>query len=314
MEKTNRQPNFNDLVKDQKAEVLDLTNYVYTTPNATWKSAFKGADLVLIHDSDKMLNNANVLDKACDNAPSGCLIVIYSDGGGFETFQEYKYNGRIIWKCSHALIERNAPALVANWLKENQWQKNLLASNRMAILSTAIHDLYNLPVNLDADTSAAIVKETNKDQSEFLKDYSDMWNATFGDQHGSSIIEQVEKIASRTDEAGCCVKSLPNWNKHVKGFDKLVRDIIKDFNESIACLSSDITKPNILEYLEYKVKTDKLKTIKCNLFKKGQEVPFRIVLACALQMIAKAVRDDLINPLKTAREERLRKQSKGKAP
>ena len=97
MEKTNRQPNFNDLVKDQKAEVLDLTNYVYTTPNATWKSAFKGADLVLIHDSDKMLNNANVLDKACDNAPSGCLIVIYSDGGGFETFQEYKYNGRIIW-------------------------------------------------------------------------------------------------------------------------------------------------------------------------------------------------------------------------
>jgi len=102
-----------------------------------WKAIFRDADLVLIHTTEDLSNDA--ITAADSHAPSRCLRVHYTDDHSLGHFHQ---DGNVI-ECSHTAVVRRIDKMVEKALdSKSAFAPSILRFDFVKIISCVIHELY----------------------------------------------------------------------------------------------------------------------------------------------------------------------------
>jgi hypothetical protein len=183
---------------------------------SSWRKILESADIILIHESDRHIDGQDCYRKAIDLTRVDCLIICYSDATGWSLFKERTENNHTVWMCSHHCIQHGASELIKRKMDESSrgiWDPTALGYDPFAAVTGAIHDLYSIPVRLDAETATEIAKMSANKASEYVQDCVAMWQATFAGKKDPSdannvepeVIRAVRQIGDRQDAALCTV-------------------------------------------------------------------------------------------------------------
>lgn len=253
-----------------------------------WQNIFADASLVLIHESERLHGIDDVFAKALEHAPVTCLVILYSDAIGWETLRTSQETRYQVWRCSHTCILRSAAELIKRRVQSGRWEQDALGYDPHAALCTAIHELCNLPVRLDAVTAREISAMTEPLTEAHIRDCSEMWEATFA-SGVPKVLADVRRVESHRDSADCKV-------------DDYIQQTPLAGTLSV---SGRVADGGAFGQVVLEMQTSLLRKIGGHQAVRESDVwrsqQARLDLACALREVADALERLLITPLREAR-------------
>ncbi len=223
------------------------------------RAIFQDADLVLIHTSEALSNDA--ITAAKNHAPNGCLRVHYTDNHSLGHFHQ---DGNVI-ECSHTAVVRRIDKMVEKALdSESPFAPSILRFDFVKIISCVIHELYvrSLAFKIEmaarpiskapaSCTALSVARASSMWQHVEAKTFYDFirivlqedipgedtrlenvaasftpvrdveWPNSFGSSKKAT--EQLEELAEilKKEDAGACEK-LNDW---IDRFDKYLREL-----------------------------------------------------------------------------------------